>query len=99
MSTTLENAQLMQAFSDKYPVRKPEPFYPVTEGRLPILIIVYDSADGCTSAYVVPYDKRLLSMSAEYTLAILDTVDNAEYIISEVSAAVIDATKYSYIIH
>ena len=99
MSTILENAQRMQVYADKYPVSKPEPFYPVTEGRLPILIIVCDSTDGCTSAYVVPYDKRLLSMSAEYTLAILDTVDNAEYIISEVNATVIDATKYSYVIH
>ena len=99
MSTIFENAQQMQTYADKYPVSKPKPFYPVTEGKLPILVIVYDHADGCTSAYVVPYDKRLLSMSAEYTLAILDTVDNAEYIVSEVNAAVIDATQYSYIIH
>ena len=93
MSTILENAQLMQAFSDKYPVRKPEPFVHNTEGKLPILVVDYNCVDGDTEMYSVPYDQRLLTMSAENTLFV-----SGEAVI-QIEAQAIDATQYSYIIY
>ena len=93
MSTIFENAQRMQAYADKYPVRKPEPFVHNTEGKLPILVVYYNCVDGDTEMYSVPYDQRLLTMSAENTLFV-----SGEAVI-QIEAQAIDATQYSYIIY
>lgn len=92
MASIIETARQMQAYSEVCKARNQErePFIHSTEGKLPILVVVANYDRECET-YSVPYDQRLLTMSADEILYVAGPA------VTE-NSAVINATQYSYVI-